>query len=111
MLGGSPMPATKVADVTPISLNEIKEIGVVSGPCVWMLIRFETAPDQVEQNRVRLRHAVDAAKKLLTERGVEADRAHSMMHAIHEIAEGLKGECQGFAAPRAADFCLASLPL
>jgi predicted dehydrogenase len=101
------MPATKVADVTPISLNEIKEIGVVSGPCVSILIPFETAPDQVEQNRVRLRHAVDAAKKLLTERGVEADRAHSMMHAIHEIAEGLKGDGQGLAVYCAGDFCRA----
>ena len=55
-------PASKVSDVTRISLSAIKELAAAAGPCVSLLI-------PAENGALRLKHGIETARQLLEARG------------------------------------------
>lgn len=91
------MQPSEVADATRISLQEIKALGSASSPCVSILIPTESAPGQTRQNQVRLRHGIEKAKGLLSEKGIEArpfvERIEAIVGHLQLSGEGLAVYC------------------
>lgn len=96
------MQANKVAEVTRISLGEIKEMGAASGPCISILLPLEGAA----QDPLRIRQAINTAEKLLQER-VGAPKAHEILAKARELVEGTAYTGKGLAIYCSSEFCRA----
>ena len=88
-------PASKVPDVTRISLSEIKELAAAAGPCVSLLIPAENGP-------VRLKHAIETARQLLEAKGKET---RPFLEHIQAISGELTWSSQSVAIYCSAALC------
>src|SRR5438067_5127355 len=96
----------EVAEISQISLSEIKELGGCAGPCVSILLPLDTARQQVAGNSVRLKNAVREVERLLGEKGVEPERTRVLLEPIREYTAELgewSGDRQGLAIFRSWD--------
>ena len=84
------MQANHIADATHISLNEIKAMGVVSGPCISILLVND------QSFAVRLRQALEKAK---------ASVDHHLFQALEGVAHGLEPTGKAVAIYCAPEFC------
>ena len=91
------MQVQKIAEVKPISLAEIKEIGTASGPCISILT----------QNSVLLRQAIAQAELALTQKGVAKAQMRQLMEALSSLTANLAFEGKGLAIYCAPDICRA----
>lgn len=104
------MPADRVAEITQISLSEIKELAASSGPCISILLPVDRAREQLAQNPVRLKNAIREVERLLAEKGLEAEQARVLLDEIHEYTADpvqLSGDHQGLAIFRSFDIARA----
>jgi hypothetical protein len=100
------MQANNVANITQISLSEIKELAAASGPCISILLPVDTAREQLAQNPVRLRNAIKGVERILVDKGVDPEQSRAMLDPIHEFTkqtESWSGGHQGLAIYRAPD--------
>ncbi len=98
------MQASKAAEITRISMKEIKELGAATGPCLSILIPIDSAHGQTAQNSIRLKNGIEAAKKLLADKGVDPK---PLIESIQAITEDLKWTGQGLAVYCSPDLCRA----
>jgi hypothetical protein len=82
--------ANHLADATHISLNEIKEMGAASGPCISILLPNEASFS------LRLRHAVEKVKASVD--------AH-LFDMLEEVAHDLQPAEKALAVYCAPEFC------
>lgn len=98
------MPASKIETRTQITLEELKQLGGVSGPCVSILIPVQTAPNQAAQNPVQLKHAIHQAEELLAARATPKDVRRQIVDGMHGISQDLAWAAEGLALYCAPEF-------
>jgi len=92
--------ANHVADAGPISLNEIKEMGVASAPCISILISSDEFP-------VRLKHALEKVKVLLESAGVNPAESRQLLREVEGAVAGVEPTGKASAIYCAPEFCRA----
>ena len=101
------MSVHRVAETTSISLNDLKEIGSASAPCISILMPVDRAQDQSAQNPIRLKHAMKQAEEALRQWGMEAGRLVNMVEALKAAADDVRWDSQGVALYCAPEVCRA----
>jgi Bacterial archaeo-eukaryotic release factor family 3 len=99
------MQANRVAEVSPISMSEFKDLAAASGPCVSILLPVE-AKQQPAQNPVRLKNAIKTVERMLIERGADSQQTREILDPISELTEDTRhwtDELEGLALFRSPD--------
>jgi hypothetical protein len=99
------MSVKQVEQIVSPSLSTIKAMAAETGPCVSILLSFEPEGDQVTQNGILWKHAIEQADQALAAKGVESRKRAAMIENLRMVAEGLPKDMQGAAVYCSVDGC------
>lgn len=75
----------RIADVKPLTLEDVKMLAGAPGPCLTMLIPLAAAPSVAGKNSLRIKNAIESARSKLADQGIVQEECDQMLAPLAEL--------------------------